>query len=118
MFPKELHLHLLLASSLLLTLASSSELAVPTPHSATRNVAPDRYATAVHDFRRNSERERDQVGPPSCPGLRSGKIKGRDMTRDECNTGSSIVADHNLAFGFPTNSTDWRECLPHYPAEK
>lgn len=116
MFPKELQRHLLFASSLLLTLASSSELAVPTPHSATRNVAPD--ATAVHDFRRNSEGEQDQVGPPSCRGLQSGKIKDRDMDSDGCRTGSSIRADHNLAFGFPTNSTDWRECLPHYPAEK
>ena len=117
MFPKEPHHRLLLAASLWITLASSSELTVQTPHSEPRNGAPD-HATAVHDFRRNSEREQDQIVSSSCPGLRSGRIKGRDMTSDDCKTGSSVIADHNLAFGFPTNSTDWRECLPHYPAEK
>ena len=103
---------------LLLGVVSSSVFPSSPPHHPPRNGALD---AAAHDFRRSpAVTTQDRSDPPSCPGLRTGKIKGRDMTSDECNTGSSIIADHNLAFGFSTNNTDvgWRECLSHYPAEK
>lgn len=103
---------------LLLTFVSSSVFPASPPHHAPRNDALD---AADHDFRKSpAETPQDGGEPPSCPGLRSGRIKDRDMISEGCRTGSSIMADHNQAFGFPTNNSDinWRECLPHYPAEK
>ena len=53
-----------------------------------------------------------------CPGYRA--VSPRRADRTGCETGSSIgQVNHELAFGFPTTSADWRSCdLPDYPEEK